>query len=129
MATSQSEPRGLMLRRRLPLVIALLAGAFVWKGGFGYFATSREITWRIAVPYGEVRKIDLQVSRDEVVLRRVEANFPNGIATELKCDVVMRRGPHRGLAKVWLKDAAEPRVFVQDFDPNAEEALALQLGP
>lgn len=131
MATNQSEPskRGLVLRRRLPLVVALLAGAFVWKGGFGFFATSRAVTFRLAVPYADVRKLELEVWREDVLLRRVEQVFPSGISSELTSDVVMRKGVHRGIAKVWLKGVVEPRVFVKPFDPLAQESLALDLGP
>ncbi len=131
MATNQSEPskRGLLLRRRLPLVIALLAGAFVWKGGFGYFATSRAVTFRLAVPYADVRRVELEVWRDDVLLRRVEQVFPSGISSELTSDVVMRSGAHRGIAKVWLKDLGDPRVFVKPFDPATQASLALDLGP
>lgn len=126
---SQTESRGLAFRRRIPLIIALIAGAVVWKGGLGYFATARDVTWRVALPYGDIRKVELQIWRDDVLLRREERSFPTGIASELRQDVVMRTGPHRALAKVWMKDAVDPRVFERRFDPGAEPALAIDLGP
>lgn len=126
---SQSEGRASFWKRRLPLVIALLAGAFVWKGAFGFFATSRDVTWRLAVPYADVRRVELQVWRDEALLRREERSFPNGVSEELRQAVVLRGGPHRAIALVWLKDAGEPRVFRRDFDPGASEALVLEPTP
>lgn len=117
------------LRRRLPLVIALIVGTIVWKGGFGFFATSREVTWRFNVPYADVRKVDLQVWRDETLLRREERSFPSGVSEELKQQIVLRSGPHRAVAMVWLKDAAQPRVFEKSFDPAGADALVIEPAP
>lgn len=127
MSPSEARPSG--WRRRLPLVIALVVGTIVWKGGFGYFATSRDVTWRFNVPYGEVRKVELQVWREDVLLRREERSYPKGVPEELHQDVVMRAGPHRAIAKVWLGAAPEPRVFSRDFDPGGNTALVLEPQP
>lgn len=126
---SQSDGRAPFWKRRLPLVIALLAGTFVWKGAFGLFATSRDVTWRLAVPYADVRRVELQVWRDEALLRREERSFPHGVSQELTQAMVLRGGPHRAIALVWLGDAGEPRVFRRDFDPGASEALVIEPGP
>lgn len=126
---SPSEGRASQLRRRLPLVIALIVGTIVWKGGFGFFATSRDVTWRINVPYGDVRRVELQVWRDETLLRREERSFPSGVSEELKQQIVLRSGPHRAIAMVWLKEAADPRVFQKAFDPGGAESLVIEPTP
>ncbi|MBE2248792.1 MAG: hypothetical protein IAE78_04520 [Myxococcus sp.] len=126
---SRSDAPASGWKKRLPLVIALVVGTVVWKGGFGFFATSRQVTWRLDVPYGEVRKVELQVWREASLLRREERLFPTGASEELKQEVVMRHGPHRALARVWLRDATEPRVFSQEFDPGAHDTLVVAPSP
>lgn len=126
---SRSEGRFSGWQRRLPLVIAVIVGTLVWKGGFGVFATTREVTWRLNVPYADVRRVELQIWRDEQLLRREERMFPNGVSEELRQEVVLRKGPHRALAQVWLRDAAEPRVFSRNFDPDTNESLVLEPTP
>lgn len=127
MTTSPYEGGG--WRRRLPLVIALLAGTFVWQGGFGFFATSRSVTWRFQVPYGDVRRVELEVLREGVVLRRTSYEFPRGVTAELSQDVVMRRGPHLARASIWLGADPQPRVFQSAFDPGTRDALVLEPAP
>lgn len=126
---SPSEARGSFWRRRLPLVIALVAGTVVWKGAFGLFATSRDVTWRLAVPYADVRKVELQVWRDEALLRREERLFTRGVSEELHQQVVMRRGPHKAVAVVWLSGAPEPRTLRRQFDPEDHESLVIEPVP
>jgi hypothetical protein len=116
-------------QRRLPLVIAVIVGTFVWKGGFGFFATTREVTWRLNVPYGDVRRVELQIWREEQLLRREERMFPTGVSEELRQEVVLRKGPHRALAQVWLSGARDPRRFSRNFDPDTAESLVLEPTP
>jgi hypothetical protein len=124
-----SPSSGSPLRRRLPLVLAILLGTVVWKGGFGFFATSRDVTWRLAVPYGEVRKVVLEVWNDEGLVRREERVTPNGLAAELTQEIVLHRGPHRASAQIWLGNAQEARVFQKAFDPGDASALVLEPTP
>ncbi|MDX2009038.1 MAG: hypothetical protein SFW67_02550 [Myxococcaceae bacterium] len=122
--TSRSEASP--LRRRLPLVLALVIGAIVWRGGFGFFATTREVTWRLQIPYGEVRRVSLEIWDEAQLLRREERATPSGLSAELRQEVVLRRGTHRALARIWLQDAVEPRVFGATFDPGEADALVLE---
>ncbi|MCA3014258.1 MAG: hypothetical protein INH41_17895 [Myxococcaceae bacterium] len=114
------------LRRRLPLVLALVIGGVVWRGGFGFFATTREVIWRLPVPYGDVRRVTLELWSDAALLRREERMTPSGLTAELRQDVVLQRGSHRAVARVWLGDAGEPVVFSQGFDPGEADALVLE---
>lgn len=123
---SQTETRGALLRRRLPLVLAIVIGTVVWKGSFGFFATSREVTWRLEVPYAEVRRVVLEVSSEGAVLRREERFTPQGLTAELKQELVVRRGPHLAVASVWLAGAQQPLVFETTFDPGDASSLVLE---
>ncbi len=125
MSTERRSP----LRQRAPLLIALGVGLLVWKGGFGVFATEREVTWRLAVPYADIRKVELQVWRDDALLRREERQYAAGVSEELRQSIVMRRGEHQAIALVWLGSASQPKVFRKQFDPAAADALVLEPSP
>lgn len=125
MTTTKASERPSGWRRRIPLVLALLVGTFVWRGGFGFFATERQVTWRLPVAYADVRRVELQVWRGEAVLRRLTQEFPTGISAELTQAVVMRQGEHRAIALVWNRGVETPVVFAQDFDPGGAEAVVL----
>jgi hypothetical protein len=120
--TTESSP----LRRRLPLLLVIVVGTIVWKGGFGFFATTRTVTWRLEVPYADVRRLVLELRSGEALLRREERQTPAGLSAELVQEVALRRGPHRAIARIWLKDASEPRVFQGDFDPGDADALVVE---
>ena len=58
--TAEASP---WLKRRLPLLLVLGLGFLVWKNRFGLLATERRVEWRVPVPYGELRSVELQLSR------------------------------------------------------------------
>lgn len=116
-------------RRRVPLILALLIGTFVWKGAFGLFATTRTVTWRFQVPYGDVRRVDLQVWRETALLRRVTLEFPRGADRELSHEAVMRAGQHRGVASLWLAGSPEPQTYALDFEVGSDDVVVLAPQP
>jgi len=115
------------LKKRLPVFVSLAVAFIVWRGGFGFLASERTLTWRLPVAYGDVRKLELQVWRDEALLGRRELSTPQGLVGEPELTLAMTRGEHRGVASVWLGDAGAPVSFQKAFDPGAEAVLVIEL--
>lgn len=115
------------MKKRLPFLIVLGLGFVLWRGGFGFLAIERTITWRLPVSYGEVRRLELQVWRGDALLGRQDVSTPGGLSTEPTLKLPLERGMHRALASAWLSDAGTPVTFQQDFDPGADTAVVLEL--
>ena len=105
------------LRRRLPLLLVLGLGFLVWKNGFGVLATERQVEWRVPVPYADIRSVDLQLWRNESLLKREERRFDDGVSTALVNSVSLTRGEHRAVAIVGLKDGVS-KTFTGLVDPE-----------
>lgn len=114
------------LRRRLPLLLIIVVGTVVWKSGFGFFATTRTVTWRLQVPAGDVRRVILELRSGDALLRREERQTPTGLTAELSQEVPLRRGPHQAIALIWLKGGSEPRVLKREFDPGDADAVVIE---
>lgn len=114
------------MKKRLPFLLMLAVGFVLWRGGFGWLATERTLTWRLPVPYAEVRRLELQVWDGDTLVQRQELATPAGLTAEPETKLPMTRGAHRAVASVWLGDAKAPVSFQKDFDPGAEASVVLE---
>jgi hypothetical protein len=114
------------VKRRLPFLVMLGLGFLLWRGGFGWLAIERQLTWRLPVPYGDVRRLELQVWDGDTLVQRQEQVTPGGLLAEPRSSLPMTRGAHRAVASVSLADAGAPLTFQADFDPGAEAAVVLE---
>lgn len=114
------------MKKRLPFFIMLALGFVLWRGGFGFLATERTLTWRLPLPYGDVRKLELQVWDGETLVQRQELSTPTGLTTEPSTKLPLTRGPHKAMASAWLKDGGMPLSFQKAFDPGAEGVVVLE---
>ncbi len=105
----------------------MLGGSLLlWKGGFGFLATERNVTFHLPVNAGEVRRVELQIwDGDSLLVRREEA-AETGLSREPTLRVPLERGPHRAFATVWLASATQSRTFQLDFDPESGDEVSLQ---
>jgi hypothetical protein len=117
------------VKRRLFLLGALGLGAMLWKGGFGFLATERSVTWRFPVRYGEVRRLELQLWAQGHLLKRELLETPTGLAAEPVTRVLLERGAHQAVATLWLGPGAEPSTYRQDFDPGGGPDIVLSFAP
>lgn len=117
------------MKRRLPFLILLGIGFVLWRSGFGFLASERQLTWRFPVQYGAIRKLELQVWDADALLKREEQTLPAGLTAEPTTRVPLKRGPHRAVASLWLEGTPAPQNFQADFDPEAKESLVLSMSP
>jgi hypothetical protein len=113
------------VKRRLYLLAVLGLGAVLWKGGFGFLATERSLSWRLPVRHGEVRRLDLQLWAGQTLLKREELETPGGLTAEPVSRLGLERGQHRAVATLWLASAPRPVVLRQDFDPGTDADIVL----
>ena len=116
------------LRKLIPMALMLGVGLLIWRSGmFGFLPTDRTLVWRFPVPYGEVRKLELQVWDAEELLKREEFASPGGLVGEPSFKVPLSAGVHRAIANVWLRDASAPIGFQREFDPGTQEAIVVEM--
>lgn len=123
-------PGGGGLWRRLPFIALLALGGYLWKGGFGVWATERQLVWRLPVAFAEVQRVELQVWTGEAegLLLRSERSFDGGLWEELTTPLTTAAGPHRAMAVVQWRDGGAA-VFDQSFDPRDQALVTLELRP
>jgi hypothetical protein len=114
------------VKKRLPYLIMFALGFALWRGGFGFLATERTLTWRLPVAYADVRRLELQVWKGDTLVQRLELSTPTGLTTEPQTKLPLTRGPHRALASAWLKDGDLPLSFQKAFDPGTEGVVVLE---
>lgn len=122
MAQGDSNTRA-QWKRRVPLLMVLAIGFFVFKGGCGYLASDRTVTVRLPVPASEIRQIELQIFENDTLLKRADLPLPAGLSEELQTTLPMTRGPHHVL--VWVSTASTRTLYRADFDPLDESALVV----
>ncbi len=122
MTTKSTDPS--FLKRRLPFLLMLGLGFVVWKSGFGVLATDRTLEWRIPVSYQDVRQVDLQVWRDDALLKREERSFADGVSSALTNSVPLTRGLHRAVATVRLREGPS-KTFTTQFDPTTDSTVVV----
>lgn len=115
------------MKKRLPVFVILAAALIVWRGGFGFLASERTLTWRLPVPYADVRQLELQVWSGDALLGSSLRSTPGGLVVEPELKLALKRGEHRAVASVWLGDAGTPLNFQKQFDPGAEAALVIEV--
>jgi hypothetical protein len=117
------------VKRRLPLLLMLGLGLVLWKSGFGFLASERTVTWRFPVPYGSVRRLELQLWAEGTLLKRELLETPSGLSAEPMSRVALERGPHQAVATLWLASAEPPIAFRKDFDPGSGSDIVLSFEP
>jgi|CXWL01.1.fsa_nt_gi hypothetical protein len=100
---------------RMPLIIALLLGAWLWKGGLGLLPSDRELTWKLGGDYASIRKAELQVWEGETLLTREELSMPNGAMADPTQKLSLRSGSYTAKVFVWRKSEVVPRAWSSTF--------------
>ena len=110
------------------MALMLGVGLLIWRSGmFGFLPTDRTLVWRFPVPYGEVRKLELQVWDEKELLKQQEQNFTTGLIGEPSLKVPLGAGLHRAIASVWLKGATTAIAFQREFDPGSDETIVVEM--
>lgn len=110
---------------RLPLIVALLLGAWLWNGGLGLLPTERELTWKLGGAYGTIRKIELQVWDGDELLLREERSYTGGVTADPQQKLSLKRGEYTAKAVVWRQGAMEPTAWSSTFYVQDEKAVAV----
>lgn len=112
------------MKKRLPFLIFLGIGMVLWRGGFGFLAMERSLTWRFPVSYADVRRIELQVWEGDALLKRHEQAEPAGLRDEPSFRLPLSRGALRGIGTLWFADAGI-RSFQTEFDPGWQDDVVI----
>jgi hypothetical protein len=112
------------VKKRLPFYVFLAIGVLLWRGGFGFLAIDRTVTWRFPLPSADVRRFELQVWEGDGLIKRQEQATPGGLTSEPTSKISLTRGQHHAVATVWLADAGQ-RTFQREFDPAMTEDVLI----
>src|SRR5437016_2613563 len=98
------------LWKRAPLVIAVVVGAFLWRGGLGLLPTDRTLVFELDGPAADVRDVEVQVWSGDTLLTRNEWAFPNGVDAEISRKLALRAGDYTARAFVKRQGINAPRA-------------------
>ncbi len=101
------------MKKRLPIILAALAGLYLWRGGLGLFPVEREITWHLWGDFATIRQVDVQLYDGEQLLKRQRLTTPNGATAEPSSKLQLKRGDYRSLVMLWRADAGSPEIREQ----------------
>src|SRR4051794_31915910 len=67
------------LLRRLPILLVIAAGLWMWKGGGGrFFPQTRELVWLLPEDRSRIRSVEIQLWDQGALLKREELFYPAG---------------------------------------------------
>lgn len=96
-------------------------GVLLWKTAFfGLAAEERTLVFRLPVPYGEVRALDLQVWDGEELVQRTTSESASGLQANPEMKVTIKTAKFRAVSLVTLSGQEKPRVFQREFEPNGD---------
>ncbi|MBL8950983.1 MAG: hypothetical protein JNK82_09420 [Myxococcaceae bacterium] len=92
------------------MILAALAGLFLWRGGLGLFPVEREITWHLWGDFATIRQIEVQLYDGDQLLKREQLSTPTGAGFEPTSKLQLKEGDYRGLVMIWRADAGAAEV-------------------
>jgi hypothetical protein len=109
--------------RRVPLLLLVLAGAFLWRSAF--FPQPRTFLWELPAKDG-VTRAEVQLWKGPTLVARAEwLNRPAGPLVE---QLQLRQGTYRALTFLELSDGGTEQ-HVQPVEVGREEIVHLSLRP
>ena len=108
--------------RRVPLVLLVVAGAFLWRSAF--FPQRRTLVWEL--PSATVTRAEVQLWKGASLVARAEwRNSPQGPLLE---QLQLRQGTYRALSFLELADGGTEQ-YAQLLQLGGEETVRLSLRP
>jgi len=117
------------LVRRLPLVLVLIAGAWLWKGGTGCFPTARRIVWQLPPDRATIRALDIQINDAQgALLKREQLFFEDGGTVDALGKAHLAPGEYTVRAFIERSDRPEEQV-TRALRVTDAESYAVSFGP
>jgi hypothetical protein len=109
--------------RRLPLVLLLVAGVFLWRSTI--FPQPRTLVWEVP-PAAEVTRAEVQLWKGSTLVARAEwPSRPRGLLLQR---LQLRGGTYRALSFLALADGSTEE-HAQEVTLSGEETVSLSLRP
>lgn len=109
--------------RRVPLLLLVLAGAFLWRSAL--FPQPRTLVWELPSA-AAVRRAEVQLWKGPSLMARAEwPNHPQGPLLE---QLQLRQGTYRALTFLEMADGGTEQ-YAQTVQLGREETLRLSLRP
>ena len=109
--------------RRVPLLLLLLAGAFLWRSAL--FPQPRTLVWELPASLS-VTRAEAQLWKGDALVARSE--WPNGPSGPLVQQLQLRGGVYRALTFLELPDGGTEQ-HAQTVQVGGEETVHLLLRP
>lgn len=114
------------LRKRLPLLLLLAAGVWLWRGGGGIFPAGRELVWQLPDDRS-IREVELQLWAGEQLLKRESRFFPSGPALEMVQKLSLREGDYQARVFIGREGAAASQVISRAVRVGDSEQVIIGL--
>jgi hypothetical protein len=109
--------------RRVPLVLLVVAGAFLWRSAF--FPQPRTLVWELPSA-ATVTRAEVQLWKGASLVARAE--WPNSPQSPLLEQLQLRQGTYRALSFLELADGGTEQ-YAQMLQLGGEETVRLSLRP
>ncbi|MFL5318223.1 MAG: hypothetical protein ACJ790_01105 [Myxococcaceae bacterium] len=116
------------LWKRLPLVIIVALGIWLWRGGGGLVAADHELVFQMPEDRGQVRRFEYQLYDPEgTLLKREEFELPSGAESELRSPnkLPLKDGPYTVKVFRWVEGGAASIGSNQSVDVDREEQVVI----
>lgn len=130
-APKKASPRS-ALWKRLPLLVAVALGLWLWKGGGGFVAADHFLVFNMPEDRLELRRFEYQLYEpDGSLLKREEFSLPSGADSELRSPnkLPMKDGEYTVKLFRWREGDSAPTVSVVNVPVEREEQVDVSVPP
>ncbi len=115
------------LGRRLPLLLGVLLGLWLWKGGFGALPTSRELVWQLPESAPALKSVEVQLWENGALLKREQQAWGPGHGRDLVQKLNLKSGDYQARAFLFREGAEQPEAISRGLHLDSEETVVIPL--
>jgi hypothetical protein len=115
------------LWKRLPLILFVMVGVWLWRGGAGLFAIERELVWQLPGDLSTIRAVEIQVWDGNDLLKREELSFPAGVKMDVVQKLPLRAGSYQAKVFISRDGSATSEPFHRELRVEESEVVVTSL--
>lgn len=112
------------LLKRLPLILSVVLGLWIWRGGLGLVIAERELVFQLPAERADIRRFEFQLYDADVLLKRGDYSFSSmGAPADVRSRVQLKEGTYPARLFVWYAEPVPQGASVDVVVADDEEVM------
>lgn len=111
---------------RLPLILSVVFGLWIWRGGGGLVIAERELVFQMPADRADLKRFEFQLYEGEALIKRGEYSFTSmGAPADLRSKIQLKQGAYPVKLFSWY--GSEPKAVIQEVRVADEEQVVVDV--